>query len=70
MTILPTHMIRSMPPQSHTGLCCVRMLCFTECRKAITSYTHFCRTPFCTHGSCGVCPLFTDDAKDDEKVRT
>ena len=35
----------------------------------IESYEHFCRTPHCTHESCGKCKLFTNTEEDDRRAR-
>lgn len=45
---------------------CNALMCYI-CRKDITkeSYEHFCRTPHCSHESCGMCVLFTDSEFDD-----
>jgi len=38
------------------------------CQKSIRDYSHFCQTPHCTHGTCGICPLYTKAEEDDARA--
>ena len=47
---------------------CQTKFCYL-CRQQIEDYSHFCRTPHCTHEACGKCILFTDDEAMDRIAR-
>ena len=46
---------------------CGTFMCYL-CQKSIQNYSHFCQTPHCTHGSCGICPLYTKAEEDDARA--